>query len=826
MCAFPVKVCYNQTVYNENPSDTDHPMHTYPLNLINLATRKAIVIGGGAVALRKVEGLLEGGAAVTVISPVLADGLVALRAASRISVVPRPYQDGDLADAWLVVAATDDAAVNQAVFAEAERRGCLVNVVDDPEHSNFIVPAVVRRGEVTVAISTGGSSPALARRLRERLAELIGPEYGDLAALLAELRPALLARFPAGKPRLDAALRLVDSDLLTVLKEQGMAVGRTHAEALLETPSQSPQSGIEASAGHPHDPEKPAKASTPGLVYLVGAGPGDPGLITVRGLACLAAADVVVFDRLIPPALLDGAPQAERIDVGKQPGHHPVPQEQINAILVEQAQLGKTVVRLKGGDPFVFGRGGEEAEALAAAGVPFEVVPGVTSAIAAAAYAGIPVTHRDAARSFAVITGHRKDDGEEADYDWAAAAGADTLVFLMGVGNLPVIVDHLLAAGRSPATPAAIVARGTWPQQRTVTGTLRDIVGQANAADIRPPAALIVGEVVRLRERLRWFDRPDRRPLLGLRVLNTRPAHEAAAFAGRLAGLGAEAITLPAIRIAACADSAAMEAVIHELAAGGRAGPAYDWLIFTSANAVAAFLERLFALGAPDAPGRRYDARSLAGVRLAAIGPVTAAALRNYGLAADLVSEGAPGKRLAAAMPDIAGQRLLLPRSDQAMPELPAALAAHGAHVTEVVAYSVVPAQPDLDALAVLQRDGVDVAAFFSPSALRGLAAMLGEQPAAEAQIQDAENNVNAASDANDSEDATIRFHPRSSASDYRVKTLADALGEAAIACVGPTTAAAAQAMGLRVDIVPEQATAEGLINALIKWRGYVQNQL
>jgi uroporphyrinogen III methyltransferase/synthase len=247
-------------------------------------------------------------------------------------------------------------------------------------------------------------------------------------------------------------------------------------------------------------------------------------------------------------------------------------------------------------------------------------------------------------------------------------------------------------------------------------------------------------------------------------------------FADRLASLGAEVITLPAIRSAPCPDPAALDAALHELAVGGQARPAYDWLIFTSANAVAAFLDRLFALGAAAAPSRRYDARSLAGVRLAAIGPTTAAALHPYGLAADLVSEGSTGRHLAAALPDITGQRVLLPRSDQAMPELPAALAARGAQVTEVVAYAVVPAAPDPDALAALTQTGVDVASFFSPSALRGLAEMLG-------------------------------------------RPLAEALGNAAIACVGPTTATAARAMGLQVDIVPEETTAEGLMDALIKWR-------
>lgn len=768
-------------------------MHTYPLNLINLATRVTVVVGGGAVALRKVEGLLDGGAAITVISPALTDGLAALHAAGIITAIQRPYQDGDLADTWLAIAATDDATVNQAVFAEAERRGCLVNVVDDPAYSNFIVPAVVRRGEVTVAVSTGGSSPALARRLRERLAAIVGPEYGDLAALLAELRPELLARFPAGQARLEAALRLVDADLLAVMKAQGLAAARTYAEALLETS----ESGLEALAGHAHDPEKPAKASSPGalsvgsddreaslwdfsrppgIVYLVGAGPGDPGLITVRGIECLRSADVVVYDRLIPTALLGEAPAAQWIDVGKRPGHHPVPQEEINALLVAHGRAGKRVARLKGGDPFVFGRGGEEAEALAAAGVPFEIIPGVTSAIAAAAYAGIPVTYRNVACSFVVLTGHRREGAEELACDWGAAVGADTVVFLMGVGNLPAIAGHLIAAGKSADTPAAVVARGTWPRQQAVTGTLRDIADRVAEAGIRPPAALIVGQVVGLRERLRWFDRPDRRPLLGLRVLNSRPAAEAAELTAQFTAAGAEVIPLPVTRIAPPDDPAPLDAALHDLAAAPSGAPAYHWILFTSANAVTAFMDRLLTTGEAGTSGPRRDLRILAGARLAAVGPATAAALHCYGLIADLTPAHATGRDLAATLPDVAGQRVLLPRSNLALRDLPEALDARGAAVTEVSAYTVKPAAPNPAGLAALDAGEVDVAAFFSPSALHGLAAMLG-------------------------------------------RPLAEALRGVAIACIGPTTAAAARDLGLKVAVVPDEPSVASLVAALMAWQ-------
>ncbi len=306
-----------------------------------------------------------------------------------------------------------------------------------------------------------------------------------------------------------------------------------------------------------------------GIVYLVGAGPGDPDLITMRGIECLKHAEVVVYDRLANPSLLAHAKGAELIDVGKQPDRHPVPQSKINTLLVEKARAGKVVVRLKGGDPYVFGRGGEEAHALVEAGLPFEVVPGVTSAIAAPTYAGIPVTHRNLACSVAIITGHRADAVHESVYDWAnLACGSDTLVFLMGVGNLPLIVEQLIANGRSPETPVALVEQGTRTVQKTAAGTLADIVERA--ADIRSPAAIIVGEVVRLRETLRWFDRPDRRPLLGLRVLNTRPLDQAADFSRRLTRLGAESVELPTIQVVPAVDDGPLDrAIVARTAPGG-----------------------------------------------------------------------------------------------------------------------------------------------------------------------------------------------------------------------------------------------------------------
>ncbi len=365
-----------------------------------------------------------------------------------------------------------------------------------------------------------------------------------------------------------------------------------------------------------------------GFVSLIGAGPGDPDLLTLRGAEALASADVVVYDYLANPALLVHAPPgAERIYVGKKAGSHTLSQDEISALLVKFALAGQRVARLKGGDPFVFGRGGEEALALVEAGVSFEVVPGVTSAVAAPAYAGIPVTHRGLASSFAVITGHEDPTKEESAVDWPRlATGVDTLVFLMGVGNLPRIVEQLLAHGRPADTPVALVRWGTMPDQQTVSGTLVDITEKVKAAGLRPPAVTVVGPVAELREHLCWF---EKRPLFGQRVLVTRTRQQASALSAQLRALGAEAIELPTIRIAPPEDWAPLDATIATLAV-------FDWIVFTSVNGVGHFWARLEAAG--------LDARALHGVRLAAIGPATAAELEARGLRADYVPDEVRGR--------------------------------------------------------------------------------------------------------------------------------------------------------------------------------------
>jgi uroporphyrinogen III methyltransferase/synthase len=424
-------------------------------------------------------------------------------------------------------------------------------------------------------------------------------------------------------------------------------------------------------------------------VHLVGAGPGDPGLMTRRSLDLIAAADVILYDRLIPPGALDGArPDAELRYVGKEPGAPAMEQDEINALLVELGRAGKQVVRLKGGDPFVFGRGGEEAEALAAAGVPFEVVPGVTAGVAAPAYAGIPVTHRDAASAVAFVTGHEDPSREGSALDWDALAHfPGTLVFYMGIGNLPLIAERLAAAGRDPAEPAAVVARGTLPGQRTVTGTLADVAERVAAAGLRPPAITLVGPVAGLRDTLAWV---ERRPLHGQVVAVTRARAQAGALAARLRELGAEVVETPAIRIEPrCVSLADPET--------------YALICFTSPNGVRLYFEAL---------GR--DARALAAVQVAAIGPGTAAELQRRGIRADVVPERSVAEALLAALPDVRGKRVLVARAAEAREVLPEGLRARGAEVDVLALYDTV-AEP-VEAAAL---DGATYVTFTSSSTVR-----------------------------------------------------------------------------------------------------------
>lgn len=495
-----------------------------------------------------------------------------------------------------------------------------------------------------------------------------------------------------------------------------------------------------------------------GKVYLVGAGPGDLGLISQKGLDCLAKADVIVYDRLLGEQLLESAsPEAERIYVGKTAGHHAVTQSEINQLLVAKAKEGKTVVRLKGGDPFVMGRGGEEAETLARNNIPFEVVPGISSAIAVPAYAGIPVTHRSLASSFAVITGHEDPTKARSSIAWEKLATAvDTLVFLMGMQNLPKIVAQLVKHGRAPDTPIAVIKDGTSPQQKTIVGSLNDIVARVEENQLTAPAVIVVGEVVRLREKLRWF---DNRPLFGKRILVTRARRQASALSKLLSERGAQPVELPTIDIKAVVDTSELEEAILNI-------KHYHRVVFTSVNGVEAFFQQLY--------GRHFDARALDGLKVSAIGPATAEALKTRGIVADYVPEVYTSQGLISGLSqqNIAGQRFLLPRADIANEELIRGITQLGAEVHEVTIYRTVPASDIIPQVKqVLLSGKIDVITFTSSSTVSNLVSAL----------------------------------------DNELK----AVNSARVACIGPITADTAARAGLRVDILAGEHTIPGLVSAI-----------
>ena len=450
----------------------------YPV-MLELQGRRCVVIGGGAVGEGKVQSLLEAGALVTVVAPELTAGLDDLARDGTITAVRRPYLPGDLEGALLAIAATDDSATNARIFSEANERGVLLNAVDDIHHCHFAAPSVIRRGDLIVALSTGGKAPALAKQLRRKLASQFSEEYAALLEMLSEVRQKALAvrkvDFEEWAKRWERAM---DRDLLRMVKEGRIQEARDLLWADLNQPV-------------------PDGARSRGFVWIVGAGPGDPDLITVKAKNVLDRADVVVYDRLVSPELIEGK---EAIYAGKAPGSHSAPQEEINALLIRLASEGKVVVRLKGGDPYVFGRGGEEAEALSAAGIEYSVVPGPSSATAALAAAGIPVTDRRYASSVTIATGHC---GGSQSVDWKTiAGGAETIVILMGMKNIQEIVEKLVEGGLSPQTPAAIVENGTLPSQRVVVSELGEVSAAASAQGFGSPAVIVVGEVVRLREKL------------------------------------------------------------------------------------------------------------------------------------------------------------------------------------------------------------------------------------------------------------------------------------------------------------------------------------
>ena len=451
---------------------------------------------------------------------------------------------------------------------------------------------------------------------------------------------------------------------------------------------------------------------TIGTVYLVGAGPGDPGLITVKGADCIQKADVVIYDYLAAPALLDHAkPDAELIYVGKKGGDHTLPQEGINDLIVEKARAGKSVARLKGGDPFIFGRGGEEAEVLVEAGIPFEIVPGVTAAIGASAYAGIPLTHRDHTTEVAFITGHEDPTKAASTINWQAlATGIGTLVFFMGVKNLPSIADNLMAHGRPADTPVGVIRWGTTSQQRTVTGTLGTIVETVKKAGIKAPAIVIVGSVVGLRDTLKWF---ERRPLVGKRIVVTRAREQASDLVRQLIEAGAECIQCPTIQVAPPADWSPLDRAIETL-------DQYTWIVFTSVNGVDYFFHRLFEKGC--------DVRALGHLKTACIGPATAERLRTFGLTSDIVPESYRAESVVDAFAPlpVKGVRILLPRAMEARSVLPEELARMGAIVDEVTAYETHRVEDGGPALVNrLEAGTIDMVTFTSSSTVKNFHRLL-----------------------------------------------------------------------------------------------------
>lgn len=486
-----------------------------------------------------------------------------------------------------------------------------------------------------------------------------------------------------------------------------------------------------------------------GIVYLVGAGPGDPGLLTLRGAQLIGRAEVLVYDYLASPKILDLAPKScRRIYVGKMSGNHAKTQDEINEILIDEARAGRVVVRLKGGDPYVFGRGGEEAQELHRAGLAFEVVPGISSTVAAAAYAGIPLTHRDFSSQAALVTGHERPDKKESAHDWAALAGMGSISMVMGVRNLDHICLSLVRAGKPADTPAALIQWGTTNRQRTITGTLADLARKAVEAQIGPPALFVAGGVVGLRDELNWF---EKRPLFGRRILVTRSREQASRLTEALEEMGAEVWERPTIAIEPLADKMYLQTALDSL-------PACDWLVFTSPNGAGIFLENLFDSG--------RDARALAGVKIAVIGPGTAEALRPFGLKADLMPKDYVAEALLEELKaqNIAGRKIILARASEGRDVLPRGLAEAGAEVADLAVYKTVnplwseplPGTPDL-------------VTFTSSSTASGLAALV----------------------------------PPEERKNYRA------------ASIGPITTATARELGFPVAVEAEKATVDSLAAAV-----------
>jgi uroporphyrinogen III methyltransferase/synthase len=499
-----------------------------------------------------------------------------------------------------------------------------------------------------------------------------------------------------------------------------------------------------------------------GRVFLVGAGPGDAKLLTLRGKECLEQADVVLYDHLANPELLKYAPShAERIYVGRKGRGAYRDQAEIHALLVTQAQAGKCVVRLKGGDPFVFGRGGEEAEVVADAGIPFEVVPGVTAAVAVPAYAGIPITHRTLASTAAFVTGHEDPSKPSSAMEWPRLASAEgTLVFLMGMKNLPQIVDRLIQEGKPPSTPVALIRWGTYARQRTIVGMLSDIVTKASKADMSPPTVIVVGEVVRLRDRLNWY---ESRPLFGKGILVTRPRDQAPVLSNLLAAQGAEPVECPTLEIHPPDNWTPVDEAIDALSM-------YDWIIFTSVNGVQSFMGRLWF--------HQKDVRSLAGLRVCCIGPRTQEEAVRWGVGADLVPKNFQAEGILESMGGLGvkGQRILIPRAKVAREILPDQLEAMGATVRVVHVYQAVsPAVEIAPIRDRLRNKEIHYLTFTSSSIVRNFCQLFDNRQ----ELQELTRNIT-------------------------------------VAVIGPITAQTVQEEGLSVDVVALENTVPALVDAII----------
>ena len=501
----------------------------------------------------------------------------------------------------------------------------------------------------------------------------------------------------------------------------------------------------------------PNKPNT-GIVYIVGAGPGDQKLITLKGVECLQRADVVIYDLLLNDALLEHCPAHTEKIQAPDPRIRTTRQNELNQWIVEHAKAGKVVVRLKGGDPYIFGRGGEEAVALTEAGIPFEVVPGITSAIAASAYAGIPVTHRDYASSVAFVTGHSAALRPDSNINWEHLATAvDTLVVYMGVAHLSQITERLISHGRNPQTPVSLVRVGTTPQQQVIQGTLDDIVEKVESAQLKSPAVIVIGEVNRLRQQLRWF---DTKPLFGKRILVTRARSQASGFADLLEANGAEVIQFPTIKI--------QPIVNVEIPSPDR----YDWVIFTSVNAVEIFYEHLRENG--------KDARAFGASKICAVGPKTVEALNRIGIQPDFVPSHSRGSAIAAEMDDVKGKKILLPRAKIATVDLPDGLRDNGARVDDIPLYDTVKVASGGDKRrdeieTDLLNGSIDLVTFTSSSTVTNFLDM------------------------------------------FPTHTPAMLLTNVKVAVIGPTTQKAAAEYGLQVDVVAKEASVESLVEAIVE---------